>query len=84
MTNGELSFKDGSSIRGDYRITQLGPGLKSATFITTDFSNLFVKKEPDLLKSSSGAVVATGLVMSNYRMTGSSQTAIFEYIDRTS
>ena len=82
MASGELSFKDGSSIRGDYRITQLGPGHKRAAFITTNLSKIFAKKEPDLLKSSSGAVVATGLVMSNYRMTGTSQSAIFEYIDK--
>jgi hypothetical protein len=68
MVRGELCFKDGSSLMGDYRITPLKPGLKSLIFTTTDVSRSFIDKEPDVLRSSTRVAIATGLMRRNAQL----------------
>ena len=81
MPTGDLVFKDGSSVQGGYRITQLTPDIKSLIFTTLDKKNIISTKEPNFIKSSDGILFA-GLVKKNCTLTSYSQVMVCEFADK--
>jgi hypothetical protein len=82
MAEGELVFKDGSFVRGSYKISQIGTGLKQLTFATRDYSNNSFK-ETDYLRSLNGRTITTGLVKKNLNYSGGIITIECKFIDKT-
>jgi len=82
MSEAELVFKDGSTMKGSYRIFQLGVGLKQLTFTSRE-SPINAFKETDLLRLTNGRVIASGLVSINVNNRNGVTTITCEFIDKT-
>jgi hypothetical protein len=67
MSEGELIFTDGSSLKGSYRIlfTSSSATLKQLFFVSNSFSTEFFTREADFLRSASGEIIAKDLKKTN-------------------
>ena len=82
MSEAELVFIDGSTMKGSYRIFQLGIGLKQLTFTSRESPNNAFK-ETDLLRLTNGMVIASGLLSKNVNNREGVTTITCEFIGKT-
>ena len=84
MSEGELIFTDGSSLKGSYRIlfTSSSATLKQLLFISNNFSTEFFSREADFLRSANGDIVAKDLRKTNVGAKDQVLTVTCEFQDK--
>ena len=82
MSEGELVFSDGTSLKGSYRILFTSSMLRQLIFVSDDFSTDFFKKNADFLRALNGDVVAKELKKTNVGAKNQVLTVTCEFQDK--
>jgi hypothetical protein len=82
MSEGELVFTDGSSMKGSYQISHIGTRARQLIFVANDFSTDSFFKKADFLRSITGNIVALELKKTNVGAKNQILTIYCEFLEK--